>query len=213
VTPLAECVGNLTALRAFSVCSPEGRYLGSRRPICKILHQRFPYTHTHAGCEISKSYHRQQPPNSIARLCADTQPVLRPAHIELDVFLLSVAGRGADGGLGDWVVGSEDFEGFGVARGAVAVIRTMSIWVLKIGCFAIAAFLPGVCEDDVVARGVSAAAARCGDASEAEFEDHLCCVVWCYLVYGMRFNAVVSKSPLSLPMDYSDNPNPCCLPK
>jgi hypothetical protein len=150
------------------------------------------------------SYHRQQPPNRIARLCADTQPVLCPAHIELDVFLLSVAGRGADGGLGDGVVGSEDFERFGVARGAVVVIRTCR---LKIG-FAIAASLPGVCEDDVVARGVSAAAAGGSDASEAEFEDHLCCVVWCYLVYDMLVNAVVSKSPLSLPLDYSYNPNP-----
>jgi hypothetical protein len=36
VTPLPDfgsCVGKRTALRAFSVCSPEGRYLGSRRPI------------------------------------------------------------------------------------------------------------------------------------------------------------------------------------
>jgi hypothetical protein len=95
------------------------------------------------------------------------------------------------------------------------IIRTCSIWVFEdwLFRFAIAAFLPGVCEDNVVARGVSAAATGCGDASEAEFEDHLCCVVWCYLVYGMLVNAVVSKSPLSLPMDYSDNPNPCCLLK
>ena len=56
-------------------------------------------------------------------MCAYAEPVLRPAHIELDVFLLSVAGGGADGGLGDGVVGSEDFEGFGVARGAVVVVR------------------------------------------------------------------------------------------
>ena len=31
---LGSCVGKRTALRAFSVCSPEGRYLGSRSPIC-----------------------------------------------------------------------------------------------------------------------------------------------------------------------------------
>lgn len=30
---LASCVGKRTALRAFSVCGPVGRYLGSRRPI------------------------------------------------------------------------------------------------------------------------------------------------------------------------------------
>jgi len=67
-------------------------------------------------------YHCQQPPNGIAGLCADSQPVLCPAHIELDVFLLAVAGRCADRGLGDGVVGSEDFEGFGIARGAVGVL-------------------------------------------------------------------------------------------
>jgi hypothetical protein len=33
--------------------------------------------------------------------------------------------------------------------------------------------LPGVCEDDVVARGMSAATTGCGRASEAEFEDHV----------------------------------------
>jgi hypothetical protein len=102
-------------------------------------------------------------------LCADSQPVLRPAYIELDVFLLSVAGRGAHGGLGDGVVGSEDFEGFGVARGAVTVIRTCR---LKIGSRN-AAGLPGVCEDDVVARGVSAATTGSSRACEAEFEDHV----------------------------------------
>jgi hypothetical protein len=37
VTPNFVCVGKRTALRAFSVCSPEGRYLGSRRPICRFL--------------------------------------------------------------------------------------------------------------------------------------------------------------------------------
>jgi hypothetical protein len=37
VTPIFVCVGKRTALRAFSVCSPEGRYLGSRRPICRFL--------------------------------------------------------------------------------------------------------------------------------------------------------------------------------
>jgi len=32
---LGWCVGNRTALSAFSVCGPVGRYLGSRRPICR----------------------------------------------------------------------------------------------------------------------------------------------------------------------------------
>jgi len=31
---LGWCVGKRTALSAFSVCGPVGRYLGSRRPIC-----------------------------------------------------------------------------------------------------------------------------------------------------------------------------------
>ena len=85
---------------------------------------------------------------------------------------MAVAGRGAYGGLGDGVVGSEDFEGFGVARGAVMVVLEIVDsddvhMVLSI------AGLPGVREDDVVARGVSAATAGCGRASEAEFEDHV----------------------------------------
>jgi hypothetical protein len=37
VTDFGACVGKRTALRAFSVCSPEGRYLGSRRPIWALL--------------------------------------------------------------------------------------------------------------------------------------------------------------------------------
>jgi hypothetical protein len=44
-------------------------------------------------------------------------------------------------------------------------------WVLDIGRSR--GGLPGVCEDDVVARSVSAAAAGRGRASEAEFEDHI----------------------------------------
>jgi hypothetical protein len=109
-------------------------------------------------------------------LCANSQPVLCPAHIELDVLLLSVARGCAYGGLGDGIVGSEDFEGFGVARGAGRLLGLAGLkvharyWTLVV---VLQGGLPGVCEDDVVARGVSAAAAGCGRASEAEFEDHV----------------------------------------
>jgi hypothetical protein len=69
--------------------------------------------------------------------------------------------------------------------------------------------LPGVCEDDVVARGVSAATTWSGRACEAEFEDHVGGVVCRESFYGMLVNVVVLKPPLSLPLDYSHDPNPC----
>ena len=45
-----------------------------------------------------------------------------------------------------------------------------------------------MCEDDVVARGVSAATTGCGRASEAEFEDHVGSVICRVLAIGMRIN-------------------------
>ena len=87
--------------------------------------------------------------------------------------MLAVARRGAYGGLGDGVVGSEDFEGFGVAGGAVVLV--LEVVELGVGhWFALRLDLPGMCEDDVVARSVSAASTGCGRAGEAEFEDHDC---------------------------------------
>ena len=45
-----------------------------------------------------------------------------------------------------------------------------------------------MCEDDVVARGVSAATTGCGRAGEAEFEDHVGSVICRVLAIGMRIN-------------------------
>jgi len=53
-----------------------------------------------------------------------------------------------------------------------------------------------VCEDDVVARSVSTATAGCCRASEAEFEDHVCGVMWLDISMRCSFNVVVvSRSP------------------
>jgi len=58
--------------------------------------------------------------------------------------------------------------------------------------------LPGVCKDDVVARGVSAATTGRGRTSEAEFKDHVGGVVCRDSVCGLLFNVAVSKSPCLL---------------
>ena len=102
-------------------------------------------------------------------MCAHAQPVFRPAHIELDVLLLSLAGLCADGRLWDGVVCAEDFEGFGVTRGAVVALAI----VPKVEKDALSGRIPGMCEDDVVARVVLATATGSGGAGETEFEDHV----------------------------------------
>ena len=85
----------------------------------------------------------------ITRLRADTQPILRARHIDLDVLDFAIALLGAHGRLGDGVVDAEDFHGLAVARGA------------------------GFGEHDVVDGVVAFAAADGGDAGEAKTEDHL----------------------------------------
>ena len=51
-----------------------------------------------------------------------------------------------------------------------------------------------MCEDDVVARGVSAATTGCGRAGEAEFEDHVGCVICRVLAIGIAHQSM-SPSP------------------
>lgn len=102
-----------------------------------------------------ETHHRQQPPHGIARLGPNTKPVRTPTDIDLDILHLTVARLGADGELGDRVIGAQDLEGFGVARRL------------------------GVGEDDVVARVVAFGAAGGGDAGEAEAEDHRRCCCFC----------------------------------
>lgn len=67
-------------------------------------------------------YHSQQSPYSITRLCSHAQPVLRSAHIKLDILLFPVAGLGADGCLWDGVVSAENLERLRVARGATVAL-------------------------------------------------------------------------------------------
>lgn len=138
--------------------------MGSRSPICDL---RQPCRTSNRDYLQCVSYHSQQSPNGITGLRADTQPVLRSAHIELDVLLFPVAGLGADGCLWDGVVGSEDFEGFGVARGAAVGLAIDLLVCVSQGS------IPGVGEDNVVARVVFPATTGRGRASEAEFEDHV----------------------------------------
>ncbi len=149
------CVGNRTAFSAFSVCGPVGKYFGSSNPI---------YTHPEQSAhpplrppepqELKKTYHTQNPPNSITRLRPNPQPILRPTDIHLDLLHFPRSARpdiflsDSRRRRGDGVVGPQDLEGPAVPRGA------------------------RVRKHDVVAGVVAFGAAGGGDAGEAEFEDH-----------------------------------------
>lgn len=69
------CVGNRTALRAFSVCGPVGRYLGSRRPI---------YAHFFLSARLH-SYPRDEhclrkEPHAVVRIWGPALTILNNLH-------------------------------------------------------------------------------------------------------------------------------------
>lgn len=66
-----------------------------------------------------RTYHAQKSPRSVAGLRADTDPVPRTRHIELDVFPRTAVCVSRARRLGDGIVGSEDFEGARVTCCAV----------------------------------------------------------------------------------------------
>ena len=69
----------------------------------------------------------------------------------------------------DGVVCAENFEGFGIARSAGSCIRDWSVPSSE----KVSDRIPGMCEDNVVARVVFAASARSSRAGETEFQDHV----------------------------------------
>lgn len=77
----------------------------------------------------------------------------------------------------------------------LSVLAVVDLTIYGIEHWLFACGLPGVCEDNVVTRGMSSATARCGRASEAEFEDHVGVVICRGLSMVCSSIAVVSNSP------------------